>query len=252
VVTGRVMLGLALLAGALVDAAPGAPVRAAPLPAPPPAGVLHYEAHWRLLPAASATLAWSDSGGLRQIHFTADANPLVGLFYPIRDRMTSWYDPGSLCTTAVDNDTVEGRRHRQTRIQYLPAEHQLILDETNPAEQPPVLKHEVKPIPGCVLDLFSALDYARAEPLHVGDVYTFPVNEGGATTNVRLTVDLKETVTTPAGRFTAVRTEPTVFGNSVFQRPGTMWVWFSDDARHLPVQVEAKVSWGTILVQLTN
>jgi hypothetical protein len=239
-----------LLAGLLLAAAPPP----TPPPAAPslPAGVLHYQAHWRLLPAATATLTWSEAGGLRKIQFSADSNPLISLFYPIRDRMTSWYDPASLCTTAVDNDDTEGRRHRLTRIRYLAAQNQLILDETNPTTQPPSVKHEVKPIPGCVMDLFSALDYARAQPLHVGDVYTFPVNEGGTTANVRLTVDLKETVTTPAGRFTAVRTEPTVFDDAVFHRSGQMWVWFSDDARHLPVQVEAKVSWGTILVQLTN
>src|SRR6185312_1741559 len=147
-------------------------------PAALPAGTLHYAAHWRLLPAGRATLAWDGSGAERHIQFTAESSGLVSLFYPVQDRMHSTYDPGSFCTTAVDNDTLEGKRQRQTHIRFNAAMHQLTLDEVDTAHQPPVAKHEVKPIPGCVLDLFGALDYVRSQPLHVGDVYNFPVNEG--------------------------------------------------------------------------
>lgn len=227
---------------------PARPPQSPPLP---PA-TLHYAATWRLLPAGQATLRWSNLHGQRQITFSADASRLVALFYPLRDRMQSLYDPQSFCTTSVDNDTLEGRRHRQTHILYQPGLKQLTLDETDLSHQPPVAKHEVKPIPGCVLDLFSALDYVRAQPLRVGDVYNFPVNEGGQTGEVRLTVNLRETVTTPAGRFTAVRAHPTVLDPKALRRPGQMWIWFSDDARHLPVQVETKVSWGTLIAQLEN
>lgn len=221
-------------------------------PAPAPAGTLHFTATWRLLPAGEATMAWSDAGpGLRAIQFTADASRLVALFYPLQDRMRSVYDTASFCTTAVDNDTLEGRRHRQTHIRYQRDLGQLTLDETDLVRSPPVAKHEVKPVPGCVLDLLSALDYVRAQPLHVGDVYHFPVNEGGATGEVQLTVDLRETIATPAGRFSAVRAHPVVLDPGVLARPGKMWIWFSDDARHLPVQIESKVSWGTLIAQLS-
>lgn len=250
-------LGMVLLTGIVIAGAPARPVRAFTPASPPPApslpdGVLHYTAHWRLLPAATATLAWSETGGLRQIRFTADANPIISLFYPIRDRMTSWYEADSLCTTAVSNDDIEGRRHRQTQIQYHPDQHQLILDETDPATRPPTVKHEVKPIPGCVLDLFTALDYIRAQPLRLGDTYAFAVNEGGRTSQVQARVDLKETVSTPAGRYTCVRVTPTVEDPAALNNPGRMWAWFSDDARHLLVQIEARVSWGTLTAQLTN
>ena len=244
---GARLLALALLLLLLpLFRPPQAPV------APLPTATLHYAATWRLLPAGQASLSWSNDHGQRKISFAADASRLVRLFYPLRDRMQSVYDPASFCTTSVDNDTLEGHRRRQTHIVYQADLKQLTLDETDLNHQPPVAKHEVKPIPGCVLDLFSALDYVRAQPLHVGDVYNFPVNEGGATGEVRLTVDLRETVTTPAGRFTAVRAHPTVLDPKTLTRPGQMWIWFSDDARHLPVQVETKVSWGTLIAQLEN
>src|SRR6185437_685259 len=165
----------------------------APSAAPPaPLGELHFVAHWRLLEVGTATLTSGDVGGLRQIRFSADSNGVVNLFYPVRD----------------DNETSEGRRHRKTEIVFAPDQRQLVLDETDLAAKPPVAKHEVKPIPGCVLDLLGALEFLRAQPLHIGDRYAMQVNQGGATRDVQVMVDLHETVATPAGRFSAVRVTP--------------------------------------------
>lgn len=189
---------------------------------------------------------------MRHIFFSADSLGVANVLYPVRDRIESTYDPLFFCATEVRKDTLEGRRKRRTLIRYEPRQHQLILDEDNLNETPPAAKHQVKPIDGCVLDLFSALYYVRSLPLTVGEVYNFPVNEGGATVEVQLTAEMEETVVTPAGTFKAIRTEPTVFNNGVFHRTGRMWVWFSDDDRHLPVMVKAKVSWGTITAVLTS
>jgi hypothetical protein len=237
----------ALLGAALLVAGPAA---AAPAPIPIP-GPLHFVAHWQVIPAGTATMVWTRSHGLAQIHFTADSNDLVSLFYPVHDRMATTYNPASFCAVRADNHIVEGRRQRHTVIQYQPGRKRLVLNEANPSRPAAPAKHDVRPIPGCVLDLFSALDYIRAQPLRLGDVYEFPVNEGGKTAEIRLAVDLKGTITTPAGVFTAVRVTPTILGRAG-PRPGRLWVWFSDDARHLPVEIQGKVSWGTITAQLSN
>ncbi len=176
---------------------------------------------------------------------------MVDLFYPVHDVMESTYDPATFCTSSVVNDTVEGRLHRLTKIQFQPEQHRLILDETDPGFTSSPPKHEVKPIPGCVADLLTALDYMRAQPLHVGDSYSFRVNEGGDTSDVRCTVDLRETITTPAGRFATVRVHPTIIAGGS-KKLGELWVWFSDDARHLPVQIQTHAFWGTLTAQLTN
>lgn len=220
----------------------------APAPAPPPMGDLHFVAHWRLLEVGTATLASSDAGGLRQLQFSADSNGVVNLFYPVRDRLNSSVRSGPFCTVSADNETSEGRRHRKTQINFFPDQRRLVLDETDLAAKPPIRKHEVKPIPGCVLDLLGALEFLRAQPLHLGDRYALQVNQGGLTRDVQVEVDLHETVATPAGRFSTVRATPTAL--EPLGHPGQLWIWFSDDARHLPVQIEAKVSWGTLLAQL--
>lgn len=225
---------------------------AAPPPPPPLLGTLHYAASWRLLPAGTASLAWSESSGQRHVRFTADASRLVNLFYPVHDVMDSDYDPATFCTQTVVNHTLEGRRRRLTRIDYQPVRHQFVLDESDPGRPDAPPKHEVQPLPGCVVDLLTALDYMRAQRLQVGDVYRFQVNEGGKTSDVQAAVDLRETVATPAGRFSAVRVRPKLVGGDEGSHLGQLWIWFSDDSRHVPVQIQSHASWGTLTAQLTN
>jgi len=31
---------------------------------------------------------------------------------------------------------------------------------------------------------------------------------------------------------------------------GKVWAWFTDDASHIPVQMRAKLGWGTLLFRL--
>ena len=237
-----------------------APLAAQTAPPPPAASrivipdgeQLSYRASWRLWPAGRASLQFTDAGASDKIVFSAVSTGVAAILYPVHDRIESDYDPLSFCAQSVRKNTSEGRRKRHTEIHYFPRQNRLVLDETNLDGPHPVAKHDSKAIPGCVLDLFSALYYVRTLPLRVGEVYNFPVNEGGDTVEVQLNADLKETVTTPAGTFAAIRTEPRVFNNAVFHRRGQMWIWFSDDKRHLPVMVKAKVSWGTITAVLTG
>jgi hypothetical protein len=42
-------------------------------------------------------------------------------------------------------------------------------------------------------------------------------------------------------------------GNSaVLKNRGRMWIWYTDDDRHLAVQMRAKLFWGTLTIYLTG
>jgi hypothetical protein len=106
-------------------------------------------------------------------------------------------------------------------------------------------------IPSCVTDVVSGLLYVASLPLQPGGVYTFPLNDGGNTVTVQATVEGKEQVKTPAGTFQTIRVGSQ--GNSaVLKNRGRMWIWYTDDDRHLPVQMRAKLFWGTLTIYLTG
>jgi hypothetical protein len=60
-----------------------------------------------------------------------------------------------------------------------------------------------------------------------------------------------EEIKTAAGTFQTIRVEPTADAGVVKNR-GNIWIWYTDDYRHLPVQMRARLFWGTITLRLTS
>ena len=88
-------------------------------------------------------------------------------------------------------------------------------------------------------------------PLQQGATYSFPLNDGGKTVTVQAHVEGKEQVKTPAGTFQTIRVGPE--GDyGILKNRGRIWIWYTDDAQHLPVQMRAKLFWGTLTVYLTS
>ena len=58
-------------------------------------------------------------------------------------------------------------------------------------------------------------------------------------------------VKTPAGTFNTIRVGPE--GDyGPLKNHGRIWIWYTDDAQHLPVQMRARLFWGTLTVYLTG
>jgi hypothetical protein len=54
-----------------------------------------------------------------------------------------------------------------------------------------------------------------------------------------------------AGSFQTIRVQPTADAGVVKNR-GNIWIWYTDDNRRLPVQMRARLFWGTITMRLTS
>ena len=70
------------------------------------------------------------------------------------------------------------------------------------------------------------------------------------TVAVTMKVEAKETVRTPLGTYQTVRVQPSADAGVVKAR-GNIWIWYTDDDRHIPVQMRARLFWGTITFRLT-
>ncbi len=100
-------------------------------------------------------------------------------------------------------------------------------------------------------DVVSGVFYVASLPLQPGANYTFPLNDGGKTVTVQAHVEGKEQIKTPAGTFQTIRVGPE--GDSgMLKNRGRIWIWYTDDDRHLPVQMRAKLFWGTLTIYLTS
>ncbi len=210
---------------------------------------MHYEGEWRFLTAGLATVRIERAGSEEHVAVAADSSGVVELLYRVQDRFNSYLDSKSLCSYKLLKHTEEGSHRRETVISYDYPRGKAVLEERNLKDNQQ--KRTENDIPGCVTDVVSGIFYVGSLPLLQGANYTFPLNDGGKTVAVQAHVEGKEQVKTPAGTFQTIRVGPEGDYGPLKNR-GRIWIWYTDVAQHLPVQMRAKLFWGTLTVYLTS
>lgn len=208
-----------------------------------------YSVDWRLFNAGTATIHLESAANDVKVTATADALGVVGLLYHVHDLFESHFDPATFCSQSLTKHTEEGLRRLDTHIVFESARKKSVLTENNLRNNQS--KKVENDIPGCVTDVVSGILYLRSQPLIVGAVHQFPLNDGGKTVDVKAEVEGREEVETPAGRFKTLRINVSA-ASGVIKNRGQIWVWYTDDARHLPVQMKARLFWGTLTFRLQS
>ncbi len=189
------------------------------------------------------------AGEEERVTGTADATGAVALIYRVHDRFESFLDPKSFCSLSLAKQTEEGFRRVNTNIRFDYVNHKSILEEKNLRNNRS--KQQMNEIPSCVTDVLSAIFYVGSLPLAPDANYRFPINDGGRTAQVNVHVEGKEELKTAAGTFETVRVQPSSDSETIKSK-GRIWIWYSDDDRHMPVQFRARMFWGTLNVQLAR
>ena len=208
-----------------------------------------YQAEWRLWNAGTASVSVDGTENEEHISAVADSTGFVSLLFTVRDHFESTFDPKTFCSRTIVKHTEEGLRKRETHIRFDGAAGKAVLDETNLKKGEK--KHAERDMPPCVTDVLSGIFYLGAQPLSPNARYVFPINDGGTTTDVIVRVEARETVKVPAGTFKAVRVQPEAASGPVREK-GKMWLWYSDDAEHIPVQMRGRLFWGTLTLRLVR
>jgi len=114
-----------------------------------------------------------------------------------------------------------------------------------------VFKKELA-VPPYAQDILSALVVIRALPLKTGAKLTMPVCDGGDLYRAIIVVGAREMVRTGLGTVNALKIVPTV--TDAKGRPAVrgMALWISDDARRLPVKLQAELAVGSFVVVLRD
>jgi hypothetical protein len=102
-----------------------------------------------------------------------------------------------------------------------------------------------------VTDSLSAIFYAASQPMLLGQPIKFPLADSMRTVTVAMKVEAKEEIKTPAGTFQTIRVQPTA-DEGIVKNRGAIWIWYTDDARHMPVQIRARLFFGTITFHLQS
>jgi Protein of unknown function (DUF3108) len=228
---------------------PPAPPVVIPTLQPPVAGyvfperqTLTFTVDWRVFTAGTAVFHLEQQDDQLKVTATADTVGAVNMLFPVVDRFQSSMDTKTGCSLGFSKQLQEGRRKVSSDLSF----------DYNAGKQTQVEKNLVKgtqktqtaSIPACVTDSLSAIFYAASQPLVVGQAVGFPLADSMRTVTVEMKVEAKEEIKTPAGTFQTVRVQPTA-AEGIVKNRGYIWIWYTDDARHMPVQIRAHLFWGT-------
>ncbi len=205
-----------------------------------------YIAEWHLITAGTGIVKMEPAGNERKVTASAESHGVVNVIFPVHDRFEAHFDPRTFCSLSIFKHSEEGSHKRETSIRFDYPSKKSALDEKN--LKTGETKHVENDLPGCATDVITGFYYLQSLPLQLGSTYEFPISDG-KTTIVRATVEKREQVKVPAGTFQAVQVTAEAI-NGPLRSKGKVWVWYSDDASHIPVQMRAKLGWGTLLFGL--
>jgi hypothetical protein len=210
---------------------------------------LTYSVDWRVFPAGTAVIHFEAAGDQERVTANADTIGAINLLFHVSDHFQATIDRTKGCTEEFDKQTVEGRRQVNSTLKMDYGQSKSILDEKNMVTG--VSKHVESQIPGCMTDLLTGVFYASSQPLEVGHDFLIPLVDAMHNVPVTMKVEGREEIKTSLGTFKTIRVQPTAAAGVVKNR-GNIWIWYTDDDRHLPVQMRARLFWGTITFRLTG
>lgn len=180
-----------------------------------------------------------------------DSAGLVSALFKVDDTYTVHYEQ-SFCASESQMDAKEGKRHRQTTVTYDRNQNRATWVEHDMLDNNKVLRRAQVDIPHCVHDVLGGILALRGSTLEPGQSTLAPMSDGRRSAQVKVDAQEREEVITPAGTFKTIRYEANMMNGVIYQRKGRVFLWISDDARRIPVQIRLRLAFpiGTVTLQL--
>ncbi len=165
------------------------------------------------------------------------SSKFLDTFYKIRDRLESYIDREGVFTWKQKKKLRGGRYRSDKETIYDQEKHQALYEGKK------------IDIPFYVQDSLSSVYYLRTQQLKKGDSLIMDANDDGKNYLVEAKVLDMEKVTTPWGKFEALRTE------IVWKRQGNAQedrsqIWLSNDEKKIPIKMEKQSRMGKITMLL--
>jgi len=201
---------------------------------------LVYQIYWGAIPVGEsrALTEWVEEDGRRllRILFRTRTNKVLSAIYPVDDRIESLIEPERFIPLRFDVDMKQGRhRYRETtefdweRLEARWTSHVSGKTKTFPLEP------DTRDIP-------TLMYWMRQTGMTVGETRTLRVMADEKIYDLELRATGIERIRLDRyGRLSCVQVEPRAEFRGIVVRRGRMWIWVSQDPRHLATQISVEV-----------
>jgi hypothetical protein len=242
--------------------APKAPAPKAAAPAPAPqkelpvpfkvGETLEYDVGWSsYVTAGTATLTVKEkkpSYGSTAYYIVAEGRPtpLLSKLYTLYYKSDTLMDVYSLLPQRGSLYSEEGKRRRMKTTLF----DQKAKKASYQIETKTAVKNEFA-IPAFTQDSLSAVYVLRSIPFKPGEKFTMPVAENGKIYKLQMQVGTAEPIKTGIGTVNGLKITP-VIAAPTKDGPRAITLWISEDARRLPLKIEAQLMVGKFTITLSK
>lgn len=246
------ILGLAML---LIMPIGGVPVAGSDsIKAFAPGEKLEFVLKWAGLAAGDAVMAVENSSGpdgetIYKIVSTAKSRSMIDAIYKVRNRYESHLDPENGLPMKYVVHSREGGRQKD-RVYLFDQENNFVRRMEKGKEGNTT--SEVFEILESTYDTISSLYAMRDREVIIGK--SLPLNVFDNRKNYELVIDIlqEEEIIVSAGQFNTIKVQPKLKSEGVFRRKGELFVWVTNDERHIPVLMKSKVKVGSFTAELVH
>ena len=202
-----------------------------------------FDVGWEFINAGSATMEVVKSRQGWRTQTFARTNRVLDMFKKVRDTITAegMCVHGRMQSLSFDVEQHENRYHstKQTRFFWRKDKVRYTQKGTSTWYR----------VPAGHLSVVDAFLLTRTMPLKPGDSFSIPVFDSRKRYEVVVRVgEKREMLSAPwGGRVPCVVLEPKLLTEGIFSSKGTMKIWVTDDARHIPLRLVAKIKFGHIV-----
>jgi hypothetical protein len=214
---------------------------------------LTFDVSWsQYLTAGTATVTVREkrpSFGSTAYYIVAEGRPtaLLSKIYTLYYKVDTLLDVFTLLPQRGSVYSEEGSRKRMKATRFDQTARRATYEVTTAT----VVKKDLT-LPAYTQDPLSAIYVIRALPLKLGATLTMPVADSGTVNRIRVQVLAQEVIATPVGRLTAWKIVPTILDEKGKPTSEKLGLWISDDARRLPLKMEADLAVGRFVIVLTS
>ncbi len=204
---------------------------------------LVYATGFRLFTAGTSTMEIVEQEGDSVLYIVSQVrtSDFFDHLYRVRDRIDLWLDSSTLELRRMQRDIHEGGYERRDTT-VVDRERGLIYarKDTLTVEWP-------------VFDPVGIIYYLRSLPLAAGYETRLTIFDGRNLRRMAITVGGIERIKVPAGEFECLVLKPTPLDNKQLTSVGgILQLWLTADRRRIPVRIEQKAGFGTIVLKLAE
>ncbi len=180
-------------------------------------------------------------------YIVAEGRPttIVAKLYSLYYKMDTLVDAYTLLPQRGSVYSEEGNRHRFKISRFDHAAHKVFFEYESSGKVTDTFT-----VPPYVQDALSAVYVLRAIPLESGARVTMPVTDNGTNYKVQVDVAPAERLKTPAGDTMSWKLKLAIADAAGKPQGRNFALWLSDDARRLPMKLQAELPIGSFSLTL--